>query len=171
MMLEGNSGIATTAGSRLIEETRVLEEIQAVLTANAGRTHKIRRVTDLIREARGYRWVGIYDVLETEIAAIAWSGPNAPAFPRFPVDSGLSSSAVRTGSHVVVGDVRDDPRYLTTLDSTRSEIVVPVKDGYTGAVIGLIDAESEQVSAFSDDDVSALTGYAYLLSAHWEEPK
>ena len=153
---------------RLLNETKMLKNIQAELTGGRPRPEKIERVAAMIREARGYRWVGIYDVTEKEVAAIAWSGPNAPAYPTFPVELGLCGSAVRTGSHVVVSDVTQDARYLTTLDTTRSEIVVPVKDGVTGQVIGLIDVESARVNAFSEDDISALTGYAYLLSAHWD---
>jgi L-methionine (R)-S-oxide reductase len=160
--------ISTPPSIRLLKETRVLENIQAELTSRRPRPEKFEQVAALIREARGYRWVGIYDVTEKEIGAIAWSGPNAPAYPTFPVELGLCGSAVRTGSYVVVSDVTQDARYLTTLDTTRSEIVVPVKEGTTGQVIGLIDVESARVDAFSEDDISALTGYAYLLSAHWD---
>ena len=43
---------------------------------------------------------------------------------------------------VNVGDVSADPRYLTTLGTTRSEIIAPVFDRQ-GNVAGTIDVESE----------------------------
>ncbi len=121
-----------------------------------------KRIAETIRAARGYRWVGLYEVTATEIAAIAWTGADAPAFPRFPVTQGLCGAAVAARAPVVVGDVRSDPRYLTTFGSTRSEIVVPVLDG-AGKVLGLIDVESEQVNAFGDDDQQFLQRCASSL--------
>ena len=40
-----------------------------------------REVAELIRAVGGYRWVGLYLVTGTEIRAVAWTGPAAPAFP------------------------------------------------------------------------------------------
>jgi L-methionine (R)-S-oxide reductase len=48
---------------------------------------------------------------------------------------------------VNVGDVGTDPRYLTALGSTRSEIIVPILSD-EGEVIGTIDVESERPNAF-----------------------
>jgi GAF domain-containing protein len=72
--------------------------------------------------ARDYRWVGLCEVTNVEIRAIAWTGADAPAFPRFPVTQGFCGAAVKARTSVIVGDVRNDPRYLTTFGSTQSEI-------------------------------------------------
>ncbi len=45
-----------------------------------------------------------------------------------------------------------DPRYLTTLGSTRSEIVVPILDPRTRRAIGTLDIESEKLGAFAERD-------------------
>jgi hypothetical protein len=39
------------------------------------------------------------------VSNIAWSGPNAPAYPVFPITKGLSSRAITAGKTVNVGDV------------------------------------------------------------------
>ena len=54
---------------------------------------------------------------------------------------------------------REDPRYLTTFGSTRSEIVVPVMDA-AGRVTGLIDVEREHENAFRDEDMQFLQSCA-----------
>jgi hypothetical protein len=43
------------------------------------------RLAELVRQAGSYRWVGLYEVTEQEVAAIGWSWVGAPAYPRFPV--------------------------------------------------------------------------------------
>ncbi|HEV8610963.1 MAG TPA: GAF domain-containing protein [Thermoanaerobaculia bacterium] len=117
------------------------------------------RVAEQIRKAGDYRWVGIYEVGPEEISVVGWSGPEAPAHPRFPKEQGLCGAAAASGKTVVVEDVTKDPRYLTTLGSTRSEIVVPVKRA-GGEVVGLIDVESEHVDAFTPLDVRLLEASA-----------
>ncbi len=122
-----------------------------------------RRVAEVIRAAADYRWVGLYEVTDTEIAAVAWTGTDPPAHPRFPRAQGLCGGAVAAHAPVVVGDVAKDPRYLTTFSSTQSEIVVPVIDP-AGRVLGLIDVESERLNAFSADDTEFLQHCAAALA-------
>ncbi len=130
----------------------MLKEIRSVLEREDRRTATAERVAELIRRRGAYRWVGIYAVEDDEIAALAWRGPQEPAYPRFPASEGLCGATVRSGAAVVVGDVTKDPRYLTTFQSTRSEIVVPIVHPATRTALGVIDVESEQLNAFSDDD-------------------
>ena len=104
----------------------VLSRLRDLATAHLERPMKGRQAAELIREARSYRWVGLYDVSASEIAAIAWTGTTAPAYPRFPVAQGLSGAAVATRQPVIVQDVAQDPRYLTAFGSTRSEAIFPV---------------------------------------------
>ena len=134
------------------DEAEVLKEIRSALEGTADRAAKFERVAEIIRESAGYRWVGLYDVKGDEIVLVAWSGEGPPAHPRFPITDGLCGEAVRTKRAIVVGDVSKDERYLETLPSTRSEIVVPIFDSVTGETRGLIDVESDQRDAFRDED-------------------
>jgi len=93
----------------------MLRRIDNVLASDTGRTAKATQIAALVRQAESYRWVGLYEVTEQEIAVIGWSGPGAPADPRFPVTQGLSGAAVAASRAVVVNDVTADPRYLTAL--------------------------------------------------------
>jgi L-methionine (R)-S-oxide reductase len=137
-----------------------------VVSSSGDRDERARRIAALIRAAGGYRWVGLYDVLPDEIAVIAWDGPSAPTYPRFPRSQGLCGAAVASRQTVVVGDVRSDPRYLTTHSTTQSEIVVPVMDA--ADVIGLIDVESAEPDAFGAHDRERLERWATRLAPLWE---
>jgi GAF domain-containing protein len=149
-------------------EESVFEKIRSALATKDSREAKARMAAELIRGSREYRWAGIYEIDGEEIAAIAWTGPKPPAFPRFPRTQGLCGASVQTGTTVVVGDVAKDPRYLTTFGSTRSEIVVPILRRASNHAIGLIDVESEKPNAFGDADRIFLEGCAALVAVLWE---
>ena len=152
------------AAINAVDESRLLEEVCRVLEGGRDRKRKAAGIASAIRRAGTYRWVGLYEVTEEEIANLGFDGPGAPAHPRFPVTQGLSGSAVASGETVVVGDVREDPRYLTAFGSTRSEIIVPVVDRAGRKVVGTIDVESDRVDAFSEEDRAALERCAVTLA-------
>ena len=145
----------------------VLEQLRSIIAAPAARTQRARRTAETIRDARGYRWVGLYDVAAAEIVAVGWSGAVAPAFLRFPIDQGLNGAAVRSAQPVIVQDVSADPRYLTTFGSTRAEAIFPVVSPSTGEVLGTIDAESDRNYAFTPDDDAFLSACARVLLPLW----
>jgi len=144
-------------------EERSLAVLQTILGGNPGRALTAKRIADWIAAECHYRWVGLYEVTPTEIGMIACTGTTPPAFPRFPASRGLCGAAVATKSVVNVGNVQEDPRWLTTFGTTRSEIIVPVLIG-RAQIVGLIDVESDQLNAFSEDDERFLAKCASLLT-------
>jgi L-methionine (R)-S-oxide reductase len=144
-----------------------LNEIRSTAAAGGDRTEKAKRLAELIRKIGGYRWVGVYDVGAEVVSIIAWSGPGAPEFPSFPVSKGLTGAAIQQKRAVVVGDVRNDPRYLTAFGSTLSEIIVPVLAPGEERVIGTVDVESEQANAFSDRDQRMIEQCAQAALPLW----
>jgi L-methionine (R)-S-oxide reductase len=146
---------------------RELEILRSLANATTSRTEKAREAAALIRVLGAYRWTGLYDVSPSEIAVIAWDGPEAPTYPRFPVTKGLNGAAVASKRAVIVQDVSADPRYLTTIGGTRGEMIQPIV-GPSGAVIGTIDVESDRVNAFSARDEALLAACAERLRWLWE---
>lgn len=136
--------------------------LRRLIFEHPDRAIRAKRVAESIAVARSYRWVGIYEVTSTEIGMIGCTGATPPAFPRFPCTKGLCGSAVATSSMVNVGNVQEDPRWLTTFGSTRSEIIVPVVED-DGQTLGLIDVESDVLNAFSKEDEQLLSHCAPLL--------
>lgn len=64
-------------------------------------------------------------------------------------------------------DVKRDPRYLSTLGSTRAEMIMPVRPRPGGEVVGTIDVESEQVNSFADRDRALLSACTEALTDLW----
>ena len=151
-----------------MNEAELTAELVASSAAAVDREQRASRVAASIRRFGGYRWVGVYDVTADEIAVVAWDGPAPPTHPRFPRSQGLCGAAVAAGGSVIVGDVTDDPRYLTTHTTTRSEIVVPVFQD--GGVVGLVDVESEQPNAFDESDKQLLERSAAVIAPLWTAP-
>jgi L-methionine (R)-S-oxide reductase len=143
-----------------------IDQIVVVLMGDDGtRQGKAKAVAELIRSAGSYQWVGLYDVGDQQISAIAWTGSVAPAFATFPLSQGPSGDAVRTCVPVIVGDASTDAGHLTAFPSTKSEIIVPVLVGET--VLGTIDVESDLVNAFSRQDVRFLQDCARAARQLW----
>jgi putative methionine-R-sulfoxide reductase with GAF domain len=148
---------------------KTFERLRDVATGAVNRNVKAREAAEFIRAARNYRWVGIYDVTPTEIVAIAWTGKNAPTFPRFPVNQGLNGAAVASRQNIIVQDVTKDSRYLTTFGSTRAEAIFVVASPANRRIVGTIDVESGRTNAFSSDDEQFLSRCAEALKPLWLE--
>ena len=67
---------------------------------------------------------------------------------------GLTGIAAQTRQPVMVGDVREDPRYLNALDAVRSELAVPMTNRQK--LVGVLDLQSTSAHAFSPHDRSLL---------------
>ena len=148
-----------------MNEAELTAELVASSTAADDRERRAARVASTVRRFGDYRWVGIYDVTAEQIAVVGWDGPAPPTHPRFPRAQGLCGAAAEAGEPVIVGDVANNPRYLTTHTTTRSEIVVPVFAD--GDVVGLIDVESERPSAFDEHDRRLLDRCAAVIVPLW----
>jgi L-methionine (R)-S-oxide reductase len=145
----------------------MLNQIRAAAASGGDRTERAKRLAEMIRKLGEYRWVGVYDVGAENVSIIAWSGPGAPQYPTFPVTKGLTGAAIQQKKAVVVGDVRNDPRYLTAFGSTVSEIIVPVLAPGEDRVIGTVDVESEQANAFGQRDQRMIEQCAQAALPLW----
>jgi L-methionine (R)-S-oxide reductase len=128
-----------------------LQEIGAFVLASGCKRKDMKKVAEMIRAARNYRWVGIYKIVKSDFVILTGSGDEPPAYPRFPTAQGLCGAVLESGKPIVVGDVRKDARYLPTFHTTRSEIIVPMRNDHD-QIVGMLDAESDEVNAFGEDD-------------------
>jgi GAF domain-containing protein len=143
-----------------------LNEIRSIAMGGDDRAVKAKRLAERVQKLGGYRWVGVYDVGPETVSVIAWIGPGAPEHPSFPVSQGLTGAAIEQKKTVIVGDVIGDPRYLTALGNTLSEIIVPVLSP-DGRVIGTIDVESDRTNAFSTRDQEMIEQCAEAALPLW----
>lgn len=68
---------------------------------------------------------------------------------------GITGWTALHGRALIVGDVREEPRYISVRPNIRSEMAVPMEDH--GTVIGVVNVDSEQVNAYDESSLKILT--------------
>jgi L-methionine (R)-S-oxide reductase len=148
---------------RVIDHGDVLNLIRAEIAEAPGPEAGAQRAVELLHERFAhYDWVGIYWLDGDELVLGPWIGPQATEHTRIPLGVGICGAAAASGHTEIVDDVEADPRYLACFASTRSEIVVPIFGD--GAVVGEIDIDGEDPSAFGEADARFLEEVAALLA-------
>ncbi|MCM3901374.1 MAG: SpoIIE family protein phosphatase [Pyrinomonadaceae bacterium] len=67
---------------------------------------------------------------------------------------GIIGHVALTTEPIISPDVRNDPLYINAREETRSEMVAPIISN--DEVIGVFDLESDELNAYSDDDLQVL---------------
>src|SRR5712692_1622525 len=70
------------------------------------------------------------------------------------LNDGITGAAAALREPVLVGDVRNDPRYLSSIDAVRTELAVPMLARQQ--LVGVIDVQSTRVNAYTEYDRALL---------------
>jgi GAF domain-containing protein len=127
------------------------EHIRAVLAGIRDDVAAMATMSALIHHAFGHLWTGFYRVVEPgELLRV---GPYQGTLGclEIRVGRGVCGTAAVERRTVVVPDVQAFPGHITCDARSRSEIVVPVT-GRSGALIAVLDIDSDQVATFDDED-------------------
>ena len=101
-----------------------------------------------------FDWTGFYRVTDPELLKI---GPyqGGHGCLTIPFSRGVCGAAARTGAVQLVPDVEAFEGHIACASSTRSELVLPVFDA-SGTVIAVLDIDSNQPDAFTQEDADEL---------------
>ncbi len=116
--------------------------------------------------------VWLLDKTFTSLQRLAISGMKSSGFILKPLTldgTGLIPKAMREKKIINVPDVQSDPDYLAGWPLARSELVLPLKNGED--VIGVLDLQSDVLSAFQEDDVRVLNQFASRASMMLEHAR
>jgi sigma-B regulation protein RsbU (phosphoserine phosphatase) len=121
----------------------------------------LQRVAELVKRVVDYEKFGILlleeDRQELVLRQAVNFGPGKEK-SRLPVGEGLCGAAVRSKEPVLVGDVSADPRYVSLVEETRSELAVPLV--HKDRVVGVFDLESPELNRFNERHVKVLVPLA-----------
>jgi GAF domain-containing protein len=103
---------------------------------------------------------------ELQIAACGWKegdeheGTHETVSIPLDQEQSLVARAARTGRSVIVNDVKSEPGWLPNplLPNTASEMAVPLIIG--DRVLGVLDVQSDQLNAFTEEDANIQTTLA-----------
>ncbi|WP_103762970.1 GAF domain-containing protein [Roseovarius confluentis] len=101
-----------------------------------------------------FDWTGFYRVTAPDLLKI---GPyqGGHGCLQIPFSRGICGAAARTGEVQLVDDVDSFDGHIACASSTRSEIVLPVRDGQ-GRLLAVLDIDSDQPAAFDAADADGL---------------
>ena len=131
---------------------------QSVLALTEGETDEIALMATVACEVHHsdarFDWTGFYRVTEPEVLKVGpYQGGHGCLV--IPFSRGVCGAAARTGEVQLVPDVDAFAGHIACASSTRSELVLPVRNG-AGRIIGVFDIDSDQPDAFSSEDATAL---------------
>lgn len=102
-----------------------------------------------------FDWTGFYRVVAPDLLKI---GPyqGGHGCLAIPFSRGVCGACARSGEVQLVDDVNAFEGHIACASSTQSEIVLPVYNG-AGALIAVLDIDSDQKAAFTREDEVGLT--------------
>ena len=83
------------------------------------------------------------------------------------LDQGISGQVATSGKPVRIANVRTHKKYIEVTSQVRSELCVPIN--LANRVLGVINAESVKINAFTQDDEQLLTTIASTLATAIEK--
>ncbi|QIR86081.1 GAF domain-containing protein [Paracoccus sp. AK26] len=111
-----------------------------------------------------FDWTGFYRVVAPGLLKIGpYQGGHGCLV--IPFSRGVCGAAARTGQVQLVPDVDAFPGHIACASSTRSEIVLPFW-GKDERLIGVLDIDSDQPGAFTDEDATRLAAILEEVFAH-----
>ncbi|MBN2171465.1 MAG: GAF domain-containing protein [Candidatus Krumholzibacteriota bacterium] len=107
-------------------------------------------------------WTGFYRLAADRLVVGPYQGPVACAV--LPAPDGVCWEAIRRGEVVLVPDVGAFPGHVPCDERSRSEVVVPLRDG-GGRIVGVLDVDADRPDAFGEVDAAGLVRIATLIHA------
>jgi diguanylate cyclase (GGDEF)-like protein len=158
--------ILSVADSR---ELRIIYRIAQETTAVLDLDTLLDRIVTIMREVMGYYMVSLLlpGLRPDELRVGAHSGYAVDITGlTISVDEGITGWVFANGVAKIVPDVRTEPRYIGVDDKVRSELAFPLIS--RGRVVGVLNAESQELDAFSEADVALMSAVGSQLASSLE---
>ena len=150
-------------------DTAVPQAITRIHALTDGETEPVALMAtiacELFHADPRFDWVGFYRRTEPEMLKI---GPyqGGHGCLQIPFSRGVCGAAARMGQTLLVPDVEAFEGHIACAASTRSELVLPVFDA-DGALIAVLDIDSDQPDAFRPEDAAQLEA---MLASVFAQP-
>jgi|TARA_B110000914_G_scaffold42377_1_gene35699 GAF domain-containing protein len=112
-----------------------------------------------------FHWTGFYRTTSPNMLKIGpYQGGHGCLF--IPFEKGICGAAARIGDTQDVPNVHERPEHIACSSTTNSEIVVPIKN-LSGDVVAVLDVDSDELAAFSTEDVQLLERVCHWLGKRY----
>ena len=166
--------------ARLFEQVRsqadtllLLNEVSREMSSILDMEELLRRAAELVKRVIDYQILSImlYDEEQKVFRhrLDVKHGQRVQGKLRVAASEGIVGAAATLKEPVLVPDVTVDPRYLMVNPETRSELAIPML--HKGRILGVVDLESPQLNAFTQDHVQTLSILAANLAVSLENAR
>lgn len=126
----------------------LLPQIKAVIEDESDLIANMANVAAMLHETFGFWWTGFYRVVGEELVLGPFQGPMACT--RIKKGRGVCGTAWQQEETQVVPDVDKFPGHIACSSLSKSEIVVPVRQGED--IIAVLDIDSAELNTFDHTD-------------------
>ena len=147
-------------GTQKEEYESILSQITGLIEGEADMIANLANITAALKEQFNWFWVGFYLVKENELVLAPFQGP--VACTRIKKGRGVCGTSWAQAKTLIVPDVEKFPGHIVCSSLSRSEIVVPIIRN--AEVIGVVDVDSEKLSAFNEVDQQYLEKIVDLIN-------
>lgn len=164
-----NDSAPTDQETRRDTYRTLVAEIDSLLTGLDDPVAAMATVASVIHSRLPYAsWTGFYRVAGPDLLRIGpYQGPVGCL--EIPFDRGVCGAAAREVRSQLVPDVHAFPGHIACDAAARSEVVVPVVTP-TGDLVAILDLDSHEPSAFSEEDVRGLEQVAARVGKVFGSP-
>ncbi|APR85495.1 Hypothetical protein A7982_10844 [Minicystis rosea] len=134
------------------------EQLGAILHGIEDPIAAMATMACVLHQGFGHLWTGFYRAVSPSLLRV---GPYQGTLGCLEIvlPRGVCGTAAAERRTIVVPDVEQFPGHIACDGRSRSEIVVPVLDR-SGALIAVLDVDSDRVGTFDDDDARGLEAIA-----------
>ena len=144
---------------------QVVSEIASIVSGELNLTARMASAACVLSQAFGPRffWTGFY-VVDPDKGDELVVGPYQGSLGclRIAFGRGVVGACAVRGETLVVDDVEVFPGHIACDSRSKSEVVVPVRNA-AGALVAVLDVDSEQPAAFDDRDARGLEAFVAAM--------
>lgn len=153
----------------LMQRSRKLEALYraAQILASAKNSEELSiEIANILKNFLGYQHASVSWIKGNEIELAYAEGYIPKKGFKIKIGEGITGTAVKERTTILVGDVKKHKNYIPGLLGARSELATPII--VEEKVVGVINIEDRRKNAFTEEDQRLLEAFAKMVAVAWE---
>ena len=138
------------------------EQVKALVYGEEDLIANLSNIMSALKYGMNYFWVGVYKVADNQLVLGPFQGP--VACTRILKGRGVCGACWERNQTIIVGDVDKFPGHIACSSSTKSEIVLPVRNK-EGEVAFVLDIDSTKLNDFDTEDQKGLEKIVTIIES------
>ena len=153
--------LTIVSGTKEEQYKAILPQVKGLLDGENDLIANLANISAALKEQFGWLWVGFYLVKGDELVLGPFQGP--VACTRIKKGRGVCGTSWAREETLIVPDVEKFPGHIACSSLSKSEIVLPLRNGEK--VVGVFDIDSTDLNTFDETDKKYLEQILTLIPA------